>query len=270
MVTWFILLSLALSGGNSPRLNPLPACYHRFVVTSHRGNHVDVPENTIDAIKEAIRVGADYAEIDIRTTKDGRPVIMHDGTVDRMTNGHGNVADLTFDEIEALEVKDSKHANAPLRRVPTFEQILQTAKGKINLYMDIKAVTPQQILPWLHQYRMEKSVIAYLYGVEEIDQWRAGAPHVPIIADTAEMKTPEEMEAAWRAHPYEIFDGGAMYYRKDLVERAHKLGAKVWPDIQNPGESPAQWEPVMALGIDGFQTDHPEMMVKYLKQTVRR
>jgi glycerophosphoryl diester phosphodiesterase len=45
---------------------------------------------------------------------------------------------------------------------------------------------------------------------------------------------------------------------------------KVWPDIQNPGENGKQWEPYIAMGVDGLQTDHPELLVGYLKQTKRR
>ena len=88
-----------------PTATPLPAVKNGFVVISHRGNHVNVPENTLAAVEEAIRAGADYTEMDLRTTKDSFLVLSHDATVDRMTNGMGRVKDLTLEEIEKLTVK---------------------------------------------------------------------------------------------------------------------------------------------------------------------
>src|SRR5260370_483413 len=88
--------------GNQP--NPVPKPRHRFTVVCHRGNHVAYPENSMAAYEEAIKVDADYIEIDLRTTKDGQLISMHDATVNRMTDGTGAVKDLTFAEIEKLKV----------------------------------------------------------------------------------------------------------------------------------------------------------------------
>ena len=73
---------------------------HKFIVIAHRGDHTDVPENTIAAFKNGIKNGVDYVEIDLRTTKDSVLVIMHDATVDRMTSGKGKVSELLYSEIQ--------------------------------------------------------------------------------------------------------------------------------------------------------------------------
>src|SRR4051794_26964468 len=78
-------------------LSPLPLVKNGFVVISHRGNHVSVPENTLASLEAAIASGADYAEIDLRTTKDGFLVLSHDASVDRMTDGKGNVKDFRLE-----------------------------------------------------------------------------------------------------------------------------------------------------------------------------
>src|ERR1700710_2517630 len=85
--------------------NPVPKPRHHFIVIAHRGDHVIFPENTLAGYAEAIKNGADYVEIDLRTTKDSGLVSMHDATVNRMTNGKGAVKDLTFNEVESLQVK---------------------------------------------------------------------------------------------------------------------------------------------------------------------
>src|SRR5436190_24151617 len=72
-------------------------------VISHRGEHLHDPENTMAAYKAALDAGADFIETDVRTTSDGRLVIMHDGSVDRCTDGHGDVASMTFEQIRKLD-----------------------------------------------------------------------------------------------------------------------------------------------------------------------
>ena len=72
-----------------------------LLIASHRGQWREYPENSIGAIKEAIKDGADIVEIDVHLTADGVPVLMHDSTVDRTTNGTGKVSDFTLEEIKA-------------------------------------------------------------------------------------------------------------------------------------------------------------------------
>src|SRR5246500_1006729 len=95
-------------------LLPLASQPRRVVAIAHRGEHLHHPENTIPAFEEAIRLGADFIEVDVRTTSDGKLVLSHDATVDRCTNGHGEVAKMTFDEIRALDAGAGT-------KVPTFD-----------------------------------------------------------------------------------------------------------------------------------------------------
>src|SRR3569833_3517533 len=80
----------------------LPAQNRLVVAISHRGEHLHHPENTMPAFEEAVRVGAEYIEADVRTTSDGKLVLKHDAQENRTPNGKGEVAKMTFDEIRAL------------------------------------------------------------------------------------------------------------------------------------------------------------------------
>lgn len=236
---------------------------HHFAVIAHRGNHVVAPENSLDAVREAIRVGADYTELDLRTTKDGQIVMMHDGSVDRTTDGHGEIQNLTFQEIRKLHLKG---ARTPDEKVPTFDEVLDLVKGKIRIYMDIKAVTPAQVIPMLRRHGMERNVIAYLYGPEHVDQWRSEAPQIPVIADLDHLTDSNQIQKEWSPHRFRISDGSAMSYRPEFVSKFHELKVLVWPDIQNPFEGPKQWQKYIDMDVDGFQTDHPEALIQYLEQ----
>jgi glycerophosphoryl diester phosphodiesterase len=117
---------------------PIPKSKNAFVVISHRGNHVAAQENTLAAFQNAINVGADYVEIDLRTSKDSQLVIMHDATVNRMTNGIGKVSDLTWAELKQLKVIDKNHPEWAEKSIPLFSEVLKLCKGKINIYLDFK------------------------------------------------------------------------------------------------------------------------------------
>ena len=107
-------------------------------VASHRGDSASAPENTIPAVESAIAGGFAYVEVDVVLTKDGQPVLMHDRTVDRTTNGHGKVAELTLAEVRALDAGAWFDASFAGTRVPTLEEFLDVlaasnSKGLIEL-----------------------------------------------------------------------------------------------------------------------------------------
>ena len=92
-------------------------------VCAHRGNGGGKPENTVVAWTNAVALGAAMVEMDVKRCKTGELVIMHDGTVDRTTNGKGAVSDLTFDEIRKLTIRWPGHPDANVK-VPTFDEAI--------------------------------------------------------------------------------------------------------------------------------------------------
>jgi glycerophosphoryl diester phosphodiesterase len=104
----------------------------RVVAISHRGEHLERPENTIPVFREAIRVGADFIEVDVQTTADGKLVLSHDATVDRCTDGKGRIGAMPFDQVEALDAGVKKGAQFAGTKIPTFDEVLDLARGKIG------------------------------------------------------------------------------------------------------------------------------------------
>lgn len=106
------------------------------MVVAHRGNwRSNAPENSLAAIDSAIQMKVDIVELDVWKTKDNHLVLMHDNTVDRTTNGKGEIAQMTLAEIKQLHLKD-KNGNLTEHRVPTLEEGLLCAKGKIMVNLD--------------------------------------------------------------------------------------------------------------------------------------
>lgn len=107
----------------------------QVLVVAHRGDWRFAPENSIPAVENSIGMGVDIVEIDIQKTKDGQLIVMHDKTLDRTTTGKGKVADWTLDSIKTLRLKNGIAIKTNIS-VPTLEEILLLAKGKVLLNLD--------------------------------------------------------------------------------------------------------------------------------------
>lgn len=105
------------------------------IVASHRGDWRNFCENSLEAIDNAAKMGVDIVEIDVQRTKDGQLILMHDPTLDRTTTGKGNIKDTTLAYIRTLHLKNGCNIRT-IHRVPTLEEALIHAKGKVMLNLD--------------------------------------------------------------------------------------------------------------------------------------
>ncbi|MGZ3926109.1 MAG: glycerophosphodiester phosphodiesterase family protein, partial [Mucilaginibacter sp.] len=172
----FLIIASVVWVNTNAQTNPAPVARHRFIVIAHRGDHVIYPENTLAGYTAAINNGADYVEIDLRTTKDSALVSMHDAILNRMTNGKGAIKDMTLEEIEQLKVKSNDSLDKTIYHVPTFEQILKLCKDKIYIYIDFKQASAAVTYAMLKKYGMEKQVLVYINGIQQLVDWRKVAP----------------------------------------------------------------------------------------------
>ena len=134
----FAALSLSLSAQDrvSQIREKLLTCdQSSVIVAAHRGDWRNYPENSLAAIDNAIKMGADIVEIDVQRTKDGQLILMHDPKLDRTTTGKGVIADTTLAYIKTLKLKNGC-AIRTIHKVPTLEEALIHAKGKIMLNLD--------------------------------------------------------------------------------------------------------------------------------------
>ena len=131
-------------------------------VAMHRGDWRNYPENSRDAIRSAIALGADIVELDARQTKDGRFVLLHDESLDRTTDGHGKVSERTFAEVKKLHLKmgmggkDAKVTDYP---VMSLEEALELTRGKILVNIDKFTLHPREILEAVDKVDALKEVL---------------------------------------------------------------------------------------------------------------
>lgn len=259
------LMALVIPAFAQHQAHPaLPHSKHKTVVIAHRGNHVNAPENTLASTREAINCGADYVEIDLRTTKDHHLVAMHDASVDRTTNGTGKVADMTWQEIEALQVFNR---NKKTHHIPEFKEMLALCKGKINIYLDFKDADVAETWKQIKAAGMERQVVVYLNKEEQYKKWKEVAPEIPLMTSIPkEIKNKEQLAAFLGQMHIQVVDN---ITDPELLKAAHELGISVWLDVQSPAEGPASWNEALQKGVQGLQTDKPGEMVSFLKSNVQ-
>ncbi len=163
----------------------------RPLLVAHRGFSSIRPENTCSAFDAAVEAGFDGYEFDLHTTKDGEWVVIHDDTVDKMTDGTGNVEDFTFEEIRRLKIDSGNGIeNYPDLKVPTLEETLASCDGNdiipvieikkcdmkylpdLKAYLDGKSLSEKAVIisftgEYLEAYReLDKDVQMYLLSNE--------------------------------------------------------------------------------------------------------
>ena len=107
-------------------------------VAAHRGFSEKYPENTMEAFRAALEVGADEIETDVRVTADGELVLIHDDTVGRTTDGTGKVCEMTLNELRTLDAGVKKGAEFAGAKVPTLRELLELVKDHPTLTLDIE------------------------------------------------------------------------------------------------------------------------------------
>ena len=150
-VSWVLLVHFEYL---FPRARRVEAVVHRL------GGDLDI-ENTLEGQEAALELGAGAAETDIQRTKDGEYIIFHDGTLKRMCGMPDRPCDLTRDEIRAIEMQT---VTGEVRKIPTLEEVLDKAKGREVLYLELKGVTADEqmaddVIAMLKEKGMEQDCI---------------------------------------------------------------------------------------------------------------
>ncbi len=130
------------------------------LVASHRAVHNSLPENSIPAFLQAIAIGVDIIETDVKVSKDGIPFLLHDKTLNRTTNGKGDAEACTLAELKALFLKDPK-GRITTERIPTLEELLVLAKRKIYIDLDLKTDQLDPVIAMIQKTDMSSQVFFF-------------------------------------------------------------------------------------------------------------
>lgn len=255
------------------------------LVVSHRADWRNAPENSLQAIQNCIDMGVDMVEIDLKRTKDGHLILMHDKTIDRTTTGKGRPEDFTLAELHEFRMRNGAgHKTRHL--IPTFEEVMLLCKGKIMVNVD-------------KGYDYFKDAYAILEKTGTVNQcvMKAGLPYEQVKAENGEVLDKmifmpvvnlhkEGAEAVidsylkhMKPQAFELVFNNDGPEVQRLIKKVRDSGAKIfinslWPELcgghdddravelHQPDES---WGWIIGQGAKLVQTDRPALLLEYLK-----
>ncbi|MEO0384736.1 MAG: glycerophosphodiester phosphodiesterase family protein [Pseudomonadota bacterium] len=182
------LRSKPLLGICSNRSEMLKLARHSLPIATvcHRGANSFAPENTLEAARICFDQRLDFVELDVRTTKDGHLVVMHDATLERTTNGTGLVTDLTLDDVRSLDAGSWFSETFAGTKVPTLLEILTLARDHpyagAGIYIEIKYASPRQILDEILATGMQDRVFLWGSDIDALEWLRAQSDDLQLMA----------------------------------------------------------------------------------------
>ena len=232
---------------------------------AHRGYSAVAPENTLPALAAAVRAGSTYVEFDVRTTADGVPVVIHDRTVDRTTDGSGHVRDLTLDEIRALDAGSWFSPAYAGVRVPLLTEALDLLRPRPELLLEIKPPATldevKTILGMVAERGMVPRAVVQSFDPEIIRRVREAAPDVRrgllrlrFEADTV----PLAIELGVVCCNPSVDD---VLGDPETVAELIGAGIDVMPWTAN---DPGQWPALVEAGVAGLITDRAGELTGWL------
>jgi glycerophosphoryl diester phosphodiesterase len=269
--------------GQPDRVNTVPmdcmtdrSC-ETLLVSGHRGMGgtfgVIAPEDTVSAVYAAIAFGVDYVETDPRPTADDHLVNLHDDDVFRTTGGTGQASEMTLAEIQALPIRaDAFEGDFSCERVPTLEEVLLAAKGRVHVLIDANKTNRVDLLVQaVVETDTFDEAIFDTSSVEKIDEALALEPslHTMIRVDDATQLA--DQLAHFADHPPVIVEIEELTAEQavDVLAAGHRpLMDTFITDIAANGEAglPA-YDPVWEAGVVIIQTERPERVLEALGRT---
>ena len=266
---WLALVWVALpferGHGADPLFQPVQPP-RRVQLMLHRGAMRQAPENTAPAIQHAIDDGLEWVEVDVRLTSDGQHVLVHNDRVDGVSDGRGLVRELSLADLQRLDAGSWFAPRFTGTRFLSLPECLALAKGKINLYLDIKQANPQRLVDDIRAAGMERQVLVYDDAATGAEVRRLSDGAVPIML---KWRPSDAIEAFFRQHQPTAVEIDAADVSAEACARFHDLGVKVQAKTLGDLDRRDIWDAVLAAGVDFIQTDRAEELLAFQLRVLR-
>jgi glycerophosphoryl diester phosphodiesterase len=283
VLLWLAVIYLVLSAIARPR--PERSFFEKqnneVLVIAHQGGDGLFPSNTLYAFQEAAKLGVDVLELDIHSSKDGELVVIHDDTVDRTTNGTGNVSDLTLAELKELDAgydwsPERKGESFPYRdkgiTIPTLKEIFE-AFPDYRINIEIKQETPsiaQPLCNLIQQHEKQETALVVSFSDKAINEFRQACPDVVTAGAPGEIRTFYIFHRLFLAGLYRSsadafqvpeYQENLQVVTKRFVDDAHRknIDVHVWTVDETE-----DMKRLIDLGVDGIITDRPDRLLELL------
>ncbi len=269
-VAVLVLAPGATSAYAANLMGPLRAPGEAAFIAAHRGDRTSAPENTVPAFQAAVVSGSSFIEADVQLTADGYPVLIHDDTVDRTTNGAGAVDALTVAEIRTLDAGSWFAPEFAGVQVPLWGEFLDTLVGApevtalVELKGDWGADGIETLLSGIYFRGLQDRIVFASFSAATMLELRDTAPLFPRVL----IRRVLPLDPVAVAHRYDLIAimtrSVALEERPDAVERMHAAGLGLLLYTLNSEE---RWGEALAYGVDGIVTDKPSALDAWIAQT---
>jgi glycerophosphoryl diester phosphodiesterase len=257
------LVATASAAGEFP-FSPTIRPPRRVQVVAHRGAHDQAPENTVAALEHSIADAVEWVEVDVRLSRDGRHVLIHDADLGRTTDGLGPVHDRTLAELKSLDAGSKFAGRFAGEPIPTLEEALAAAKGRVNLDLDCKQVDPARLVRDVLEAGMERQVVVSA-GPDVLRAVRS-APGGDRLALMPRWTPADGLDAFGDLRPAAVeVDAGDV--TPDRCRAFHGRGLTVQAKTLGADDRPGIWDRMTDAGVDWLQTDRAE---EFLARAVLR
>lgn len=208
--------------------------FNKPIIIAHRGANKFAPENSIPAIEMAGKMGYWGVELDVCSSSDGVLYLLHDGTLNRTTNGTGLITEKTAAEIDKLKIdKGSDMSSYPDLRIPRFEDaLIECSKYNLTPVFDIKSLSRKKrdintLISIIYKHNYEKKVLIHSFNYDALEYLRSRNKEILVMPTLYTDKKGYGYDFA-KSFGYTALDCGYSMVTKKLVQRAHKDGLKVF------------------------------------------
>ena len=235
-------------------------------IIAHRGFSAVAPENTITAFQKAIDIGADYFELDVHVSIEGKPVVIHDATLDKTTssNSSGKVDDMNFRELLNERVGyPAKFGDLySIETLPSLKQALELAQNKIKVCIEIKVENAnEEIYKVITDLEMQDEVIIFSFYPSVVKAFRELDANIQTLFLITQ-KNKNTIQTALDLGVNAIGLGPLNKISKKYLKKAHHAKLEIWKWTIN---NPKKMQKLMALPIDGLITNHPDKAITFRK-----
>lgn len=237
------------------------------LIIAHRGASADAPENTLAAFNEAVGQKADALEIDIRQTKEGTLVVIHDSKVNRTTDGKGKISAFTLTELRNLDAGSWFSSKFKDERIPTLKETLTLLDSITRLIIEIKSEEEgieQKVIDEIDASGKRNNVILKSFNTGAVRRFKALAPDIPRIYVFAAYLSLFRITIGNGISFEDPFQIPADYLQihwlaatRSFIENAHARNYKVivWGVDTEP-----EMKSAIGYNVDGIETDHPGIL----------
>jgi glycerophosphoryl diester phosphodiesterase len=225
-------------------------------IIAHRGLSGLEPENTMRSFRRAVDSGANGLEVDIRITRDGVPVIIHDATVKRTSNGRGRVSKMTLKQLRLLDFGNGES-------IPTLEDVLKEFGAKVFLHLEVKFRVPvAPIVSMVEKMNLHSDVCISSFSHKLLREVKNLNPH---ITTAALFRKPRRRMTKY-LHRLGVQAAHIYFHKssKGLVDALHRAGLKI--RVYRIVDEISKIKKSLLWKVDGIMIDRPDVLVKLLKQ----